>query len=461
MTSRARILIVLVLIALGAGISAVLLLQHHGEPIAVAAVGQACGEGADAGCQTVNASPYAKLAGIPLAAIGLAFYLALALLLGLATQAGEATRDAAAAAALALIGLALVIDAALLAIQAFSLHAYCKLCLTTYVVNAVALVLLLPARRALGALRTALAGEARLVTSAWTLGLLLIAAAVGSSELALRLRAGQRTATLLGTPATPAAPAPAPPTTVAPEPPPANLSPDARRYRDEAERARKEAERLQAILNDPQKLERYFTDKALLEFEHAPVEKIDLEGAPVAGNATAPIRVVTFSDFLCPWCRSLAQALAGFLPQSAGRVAVYFRNYPLDKECNERLQSTLHKGACWTALGGICAHEQGRFWPYHDKVFAAPPANPEPADIVKLAADAGLERASFEHCLSAPAAKQKLTREIAEAGRLQVASTPSMFVNGKRLPRLNDFVQALEKESARLGLPPLPPPKPR
>ncbi|HEY6552283.1 MAG TPA: vitamin K epoxide reductase family protein, partial [Vicinamibacteria bacterium] len=129
-TSAKRLLIAVALCLVGAAVSGVLLLQHHGEGTATAAVSQVCGEGQDSGCDKVNQSGYSVVFGFPLAAIGLFFYLSLIVLMTLGLLAPE-VRDSAAAAALTLLVMALVVDVGLLALQAFAIKAFCVLCLLT------------------------------------------------------------------------------------------------------------------------------------------------------------------------------------------------------------------------------------------------------------------------------------------------------------------------------------------
>src|SRR5262245_230494 len=165
-----RLLAAALLCLVNAGVSGLLLLQHHGEGAAVAAVGQLCGEGQDSGCATVARSPYSSVKGLPLAAAGVFLYGSLMVLLVLALLAGPEARAAAGALALLALGAALIVDAGLLGVQAIAIRAFCRLCLLTYLLGGLALLALLPARR-----DGAVVGEAmkrpdgRLVLVAWAL----------------------------------------------------------------------------------------------------------------------------------------------------------------------------------------------------------------------------------------------------------------------------------------------------
>src|SRR5262245_14693649 len=398
-----RIYAAIILFLAGAAVSGVLLLQHHGEPTAVSAVRQICGEGETSGCDRVAQSPYAKVAGIPLATVGLAFYLSLLCLAALATQGGEAA-GAAGRVAFVLLALALVVDALLLGVQAFGIGAFCKLCILTYALNAAALFALWPARTA--PLLSA-APSGRLLGLGWglaTLASVLFALAWNS---ALSERAERRGGTVLGAPA--------------------GGKGDAA-----------EVERLKGILDDPKKYEAYLQEKSAREFESAKVQDIALEGVPFKGAQDARIRVVEYSDFLCPFCRAIAGAFRDFVPQAQGRVPVHFKNHPLDTACNPRLSQSGRPGACLVAKGALCAVGQGRFWEYHDQVFAKPPQSPNRETVLGIAAQAGLDATRLAACFDSPATETRLGADIAEAQRFGVNSTPSVFINGKKLPRIND-----------------------
>jgi protein-disulfide isomerase/uncharacterized membrane protein len=460
-TSANRLLIAVVLCLVGTVLSGLLLLQHHGESTATAAVNQVCGEGQESGCDTVNRSAYSSVFGIPVAAIGLFFYLSLVVLLTLGLLAPE-VRDSAAAAALVLLVIALLMDLALLSLQALAIKAFCKLCLLTYVLNAAAALVLSPARRAFTALRSLSAQvEGRLLLAGWVAGSLAVAAAVAGAQSTLTLRETARGRALIGMDASAlvaqASPAPSagvpaaagaqasPAPVVAPIP-----------EGGEAQHYKELAEKLQQTLDDPQKLDQYFATKAAQDFDKAPVQSIDLTDVPSKGTANAPVQIVEYFDYLCPFCRQLSAALDAFLPQAGNRVVVYYKNYPLDQACNTELKQTIHAGACWLAMGGICASNQGKFAAYQGKVMTTEIHNPGPADVIRMATEAGLSAPTIEACINDPKTKQRLTAEIEEAKRVGVQATPTLFINGKKLPRLQDFVPTVDKEAQKKGAPPLP-----
>jgi len=460
-----RIVAALCLCLAGAAVSGVLLGQHHGEPFLVSSVNEACGDGETSGCEDVARSSWSSFAGLPVAAYGLVFYLSLALLLALALFAPPDLREAMAGVVVALLALGLLVDLVLLGVQAFAIHAYCTFCIVTYLLSAAALFALLPARRALRAAGTSAARtEGRLALAGWALGTFAVAGAVLASDATLAVRAAHRQATLLGTPAPAAAEPAAPPATPAPAapgpgapaatPPPA-ATPEAPSGPQDAKYWQDQARKLQATLDDPRKLDAYFAEKAQREYDAAAPVSIALGGTPDKGPATAPVTVAEYSDFLCPYCRNLGLALSQFVPQAGGRVAVYFKNFPLDKSCNERLPGSTHPGACNLALGAICARYQGKFDAYHDRVFSTDLRNPQAADVVRLAGEAGLNAAAIQGCLDDPKAKADLAAEIAEGNRLGVNSTPTLYINGKKLPRINDFVAVVDKEARKKGFPPL------
>ncbi len=457
--SRNRLCLVVLLACAGAFLSGLLLFDHHGVSSASTTVHQICGTGEESGCYLVSHSQYSKLGSFSLASVGVFFYASMLLLLAFGLVSSDAVREGVAGLSLVAFGAALAVDVLLLGIQAFAIGSYCRLCLATYAVNLAAVVTLLPVRSRIGSVLAP--GEARRAVSVWAAGCVLVAFAVGAVDHALASSTARPETKLLGAsePAPPPAPEPEP------EPPPTDPPASAPAGGDEVARvqlqlqaAQARVRELQETLDDPQKFQEYQTLKAAADFERQPRVELDLKGVSSKGPAEAPIQVVEFSDFLCPFCRNLAGAFGGFMPQSQGRVAIFFKNYPLDQDCNPVMTRTVHEGACELALGGICAEEQGKFWPYHDRIFSQPPLNPGNEDVIRLATEAGLDGSAMRQCLSSPGARAKLDRDIAEGKRLEVNATPTVFVNGKKLEQIGGFLKAIESESKRLGLPPMPSP---
>jgi uncharacterized membrane protein len=166
-----RVIIAVCLILAGAFVSGVLLAEHHGITWAESAVHEACSEEEEDGCEEVAQSQWSAFMGIPVAAYGLVFYLSIFVLLALSLFASSGLRNVMSAIALVLLALGLVIDLYLFALQAFVIHAYCKVCIYTYFLSAGAFIALFPARRAFrNFLHSISDREGRLALAGWVLG---------------------------------------------------------------------------------------------------------------------------------------------------------------------------------------------------------------------------------------------------------------------------------------------------
>jgi protein-disulfide isomerase/uncharacterized membrane protein len=464
--TRNRFSLVVLLALLGGALSGLLLFDHHGVGAASSAVHELCGPEDTSGCERVSQSRYSAVGALSVAAIGVAFYGSMMLLLAIGLVVPDTVRESIAGLALAAFAVAFVADLVLFGLQAFAIGAFCKLCIATYVVNLAALAILWEAKSKLLTFASSLlGGEGKRAFVVWALGSLVLLVGVTAVDRAFAEHQAAGESNLLGEMVSP------PPPPVEPEPEPES-QPEAEPMPDpppvEAgsgsvdrvaelelalQRSEARAKELQATLDDPRKLEEYQTEKAARDFERQAVKTLALDGIPFKGPAGAPVKVVAYSDFLCPFCRNLASAFAGFLPSSQGRVAIYYKNYPLDQACNPSLSRTVHDGACELALGAVCANDQGKFWPYHDAVFSQPPENPSNEDVVRIATSAGLDGGALRQCLTSAGARQKLDREIGEARGLEVASTPTVYLNGRKLEQIGGFLKAIESESKRLGLP--------
>ncbi|MBX7186457.1 MAG: DsbA family protein, partial [Vicinamibacteria bacterium] len=280
--------------------------------------------------------------------------------------------------------------------------------------------------------------EARRALAAWVFATLWVAATAVAGNSALEGRKAEAASSILGVPTMLQAPAP---------------RVEKGSVEEQLAEARAEARKWKETLDDDRKLQFYLDQKAREDFNRAEVAKLDLSRAPSQGSTNAPISVVSFSDFMCPFCRDLAAGLKNFLPTTGNQIQARYKHFPLDGVCNTRIGQTIHPGACDLALGGICAEESGLFWEYHDKVFAQRWDRATREDVLKIGASVGLDGAKLKACMDSAAAKGILAKDIDEGWKLGVGSTPTMFVNGRKLQSTGVFLLAIEEERKRLKLP--------
>ncbi len=154
---------------------------------------------------------------------------------------------------------------------------------------------------------------------------------------------------------------------------------------------------------------------------------------PTRGPATAPVTLVLFEDFQCPYCRKLAGSVEALLAERPGDVRVAWYHFPMHSECNATgIKKDMHPRACAAAWAAVCAHRQGRFWEMHDALFEHS-ARLSDTEIDGYAAEVGLDLTAFRACLSDPETRAKVSKDTEVAASLGVTGTPNSFVNGRKL----------------------------
>ena len=163
--------------------------------------------------------------------------------------------------------------------------------------------------------------------------------------------------------------------------------------------------------------------------------QLQTKDAPSLGPANAPVTVVEFSDFEWPVCRSLHDILRGLLPNYP-QVRVIFKDFPLDQ---------IHPWARTAALAGRCAYQQDpkAFWKMYDLIYDNQDViSPENAwgEMTDFAGQSGLSADGFKACMASPETGAAIDASRANGVLLEVGSTPTIFVNGRRIvgadPRL-------------------------
>ncbi|WP_417912349.1 thioredoxin domain-containing protein [Candidatus Electronema sp. TJ] len=149
---------------------------------------------------------------------------------------------------------------------------------------------------------------------------------------------------------------------------------------------------------------------------------IDIAGAPFLGKETAPVAIVVFSDFQCPFCNRVHPLLEEVMKRNPETVKVLFKHMPLN----------MHQQAEPAARAAIAAQEQGKFWQMHDALFAVS-SSLSPETIEKAAAGIGLDMEKFKADWNSQATKDKLAKDLTSARLAEVNGTPTIFVNGRRV----------------------------
>ena len=160
--------------------------------------------------------------------------------------------------------------------------------------------------------------------------------------------------------------------------------------------------------------------------------------APVKGPASAPITVVAWSDFQCPFCSRAVPTVRQIEDAYKGKVRIAFKQFPLP----------FHDKAHLAAEAALAANEQGKFWQMHDKLFANQQALDRPS-LEKYAQELGLDMAKFKAALDSGKFKDKVDAEDKEGAAFGVTGTPTFFINGTRLvgaQPFESFKAAIDKE---------------
>jgi protein-disulfide isomerase len=159
-----------------------------------------------------------------------------------------------------------------------------------------------------------------------------------------------------------------------------------------------------------------------------PRQEVALGDAPVRGSRTAPVIIVEFADYQCPYCQQMHPELKILQQELAGKVAVAFKDFPL----------AMHANAEKAAEAARCAGEQGKYWDFHDALFYNG-ENLEVAQIKQYAHNLKLNQANFDACLDSGKEAAAVQKDMAQGRQLGVRATPSFFFNGRLFTGAMDY----------------------
>jgi protein-disulfide isomerase/predicted transcriptional regulator len=168
------------------------------------------------------------------------------------------------------------------------------------------------------------------------------------------------------------------------------------------------------------------------------------EGAPSMGPTNAPVTLVEFSDFDCPFCGRFHPTLKQLSEKYGDQLRIVYRQYPI---------LSLHPNAFKAAEASLCANDQGKFWQMHDVMFQEQ-GRLSVKELKEKADRIGLGKKDFDQCLDSGRHTERVQEDMKEASRVGVTGTPALFVNGVFVEggavSLETVSRAIDQELARV-----------
>jgi len=184
-------------------------------------------------------------------------------------------------------------------------------------------------------------------------------------------------------------------------------------------------------------------DSKVVVLLSAPRVEVAYDPARLRGNAKAPVMIVEFSDYQCPYCHQVEPTVKEVLARYGDKVSLSYRDFPL---------TAIHSQAMIAAEASRCAEEQGKFWEYHDQLFTA--SKLEKDSLIEYARNLKLDDKQFESCLTSEKYKADIDKDAQEGRKVGVTGTPGFFINGVALSGAQGpeaFSRVIDDELARKG----------
>jgi len=165
----------------------------------------------------------------------------------------------------------------------------------------------------------------------------------------------------------------------------------------------------------------------------SPVLPVDISDSdPSMGPKDAPITIVEFSDFQCPYCRIGAMVMKSVMNRYPKQVRVVFKPFPLDESCNRIVTHPMHLSACEAARVGLCAEKQGKFEAVYETLFDRQ-TEILPGFPAKVAAEVGVAPDQLAGCTTSPEIASEISKNVEEGITLGIEGTPTFFINGRKI----------------------------
>ncbi len=171
-------------------------------------------------------------------------------------------------------------------------------------------------------------------------------------------------------------------------------------------------------------------------YEKSPLLKLETKGIPFIGDEKAPITIVKFADFNCGHCMHTSFLLRQILQEYAGLVKVYYKNFPLDGNCNQIVSRKSPDGSsCIAASASICGAQQNKFKSVYEDLYSDTEKGIRHStlSVIDIAKRANVSLPNFNTCMSSKDVVEAINRDVEEARILDIKSTPSLFINNRAI----------------------------
>jgi len=180
----------------------------------------------------------------------------------------------------------------------------------------------------------------------------------------------------------------------------------------------------------------------------------------IEGDMNAPVTLIEYSDFQCPFCGNFARQI---LPElrtkyiDTGKVRLVFRHFPLSTSCNTALSTNLHPEACNAARAAECAADQNLFKQYHDELFLDDSRRTamSTANLKQYGTNVGVDQTTFDACVDGTSKANRVAADVASGIALGVTATPTVFVGAQKIsgPTKAQLFAAIDQALTCAGVP--------
>lgn len=368
-----------ILSLVGFGLSAYSLV-HHLQVRSLGSTDAACNINATVNCDAVAMSPYAEpFFGIPLGVFGMGFFAALLVMLGIGFKSNRTSLDHLQAfSVFSLIGI--LVSIVLASLSWFGLGLVCLVCIGVYIVClALGIVAWVAKKQIFYEVKLP-----KIINGAWSGAIAVMAVVIGFQTYKSQ-------------------------------------------FSNTSANSNQKSKEIPSLSKEKQEI---------------PISTSAYSGLGEdyrKGPDDAPVVIHEFADFQCPACQQASKTLGDLSKEFGSKILVVFRNYPLDGACNSGISSKMHPFACQAATLARCAGQHGKFWQAHDLIFDKQLDISDESLAAWAVAPLGLTPDQWSTCKNSVDILNKIKEDIALGNKFGVDSTPTIFINGKKILGRRDY----------------------